>query len=89
METRLILAVPLSSEQAQVTKHLMDIKGTCACGRILKGLDPKFVLGQINSTYAGVPDAKNTLVIAVYCHSCFLKINGLFKDLKNSFLRQS
>lgn len=88
METRLILAVPLSNEQAQVTKHLMDTIGTCACGRILKRMDPRFVLGQINSVYSAVQDAKNTLVICIYCQDCFLKINGMFKELKNSFLKQ-
>lgn len=88
METRLILAVPLSKEAAQATKHLMDIPGTCTCGRILKTMDPKFVLGQINSEYASINDAKNTLVIAVYCESCFHKINKIFLDLRNSFLRK-
>lgn len=87
METRLILAVPLSNEQAQATKHLMDTPGTCSCGRILKPMDGKFVLGQINSVYSTVADAKNTLVVCIYCEHCFKKINGMFLDLKNSFLK--
>lgn len=88
METRLILAVPLSNEQAQATKHLMDAPGTCACGRILKRMDPKFVLGQINSIYASVRDAQNMLVIAIYCEECFHKINNLFISIKNCLLKK-
>lgn len=88
METRLILAVPLSNEQAQTTKYLMDTPGSCACGRSLKPLDRKFVLGQINSVYSAMQDAKNTLVICIYCEDCFHKINNLFKVIKNSFLNK-
>lgn len=81
-----MLAVPLSNEQTQVTTHLMDSTGTCACGRILRRLSPKFVLGQINSAYAAVHDAKNTLVICIYCEFCFKKMNDMFMSLRNSFL---
>lgn len=82
--TRLILAVPLSMEQQRTTTHLMDSVGECVCGRLLRKLDPKFVLGQINSAYAAVRDAQNTLVIVIYCKSCFLRINDMFTSLKNS-----
>lgn len=86
--TRLILAVPLSNEQAQTTKYLMDAPGECACGKTLKPLDGKFVLGQINSVYSALHDAKNTLVICVYCKDCFHIINNVFTSIKGSFLRK-
>lgn len=85
MNTRLMLGTPLSREQEMVTKHLMDSPGLCACGRTLKVFDPKFVLGQINSFYAPVKDAQNTLIIAIYCSDCFVRINSLFHKLRNSY----
>lgn len=85
---RLRVVAPLSNEQTMSTKFLMDNEGVCACGKMMEARDPKFVLGQINTGYFPVEEAKNTLVICVYCESCFRIINNLFQSLKNSALKK-
>lgn len=87
-EQRLRVVVPLSQEQMMTTKFLMDNAGQCSCGKMMKARDPKFVIGQINTDYFPVNEARNTVVICVYCKDCFYIINNLFQSIKNSYLRK-
>lgn len=73
---RLICKVPLSSEQPQAIKYLMDSEGLCTCGRFLKSTDAKLCLAQVNTAYFADPKGRNLLLIAAYCFDCAQKINN-------------
>lgn len=70
---RLAYKIHTSAEVQHVSTFLLNGEGTCACGRVLRKLDAKFIL--INA----IPTVE-MMVIAAYCHECSQMINKTLKS---------
>lgn len=71
---RLAFALQCPAEIAQASTQLLDSEGLCACGRVMRRLDPKFILTNVVPT-------RLTIIVAAYCQPCSLAINGTLKGI--------
>jgi hypothetical protein len=74
---RLAYLINLSPEISQAANELLAREGLCTCGRVLRSLDPKFIL----SSYA---PSKSKCVIAAYCTPCSVTINKALKRCQSA-----
>jgi len=82
MVKRLWKLVTMSMEQQRTVEYLWLSNGICTCGQPIDRNDDKLCLAQVNSSWASLDAAKNTLAIGLYCKWCADKINVLLKSLR-------
>lgn len=81
MISRLWRLVTMSMEQQRTVEALYTADGHCVCGRVIRRMDDKTCLAQINTSWCKLEAARNTLAIGIYCAWCANKINLLLKSL--------
>lgn len=86
---RLILVVPLDTEQIKASQYLMNMEGLCTCGRLLHRSDAKLILGNVGPSDSVDPKRRNTVTLAAYCYHCASHINEAMKRCKNGALGRS
>jgi len=73
-----------SQGQIRTFRNLLAGEGLCTCGRVLKPLSPKFILANFTSDQ----DGKEAVLMAAYCYACFMQINQVLKNIKNSAINR-
>lgn len=74
---RLAWKLGMDIQLLQSSRMMLNSEGTCACGRVLTTLTPKFIL--INA----VPSL-GQMAMAAYCSPCSQRINRVLKNLHKS-----
>ena len=82
MLNRLWRLVTLSMEQQRTVESLWISDGMCACGATIARKDDKICIAQVNTSWAALESARNTLAIGIYCARCADIINVTLKSLR-------